>query len=165
MALMVDDKHSMDGVIGGLLRSLRLHLGLDVAFIAELDEQKRVFRYVDTGLSSSPIAVGDADPADESYCRYVVEGHLPQFLSDPATHPVSAGLSATAQLPVGTHLSVPIRLSNGDVYGTLCCFALGVHDDLDERDVAVLRLIADFVADYIEERESLLTTLSELLRA
>ncbi len=33
--------------------------------------------------------------------------------------------------PIGTHLSTPVRLSGGAVYGTLCCFSRRVCADAD----------------------------------
>ena len=150
---MVDLSNDVDETIRRLLRSLRTHLGLDVAFVAELDELQRVFRYVDSELPGGPVEVGGADPAETSYCRYVVDGRLPQLLADPAAHPVAAALPSTAELGVGTHLSVPVRFSDGSVYGTLCGFALEVREYLDQRDLGALHVMADVVGSYLEERE------------
>lgn len=151
---ITDEKDEIEAPVGRLLRSLRTWLGLDVAFVSQLDDRTRVFRYVDSDVVDCGIAAGRADPAEESYCRYVVAGDLPEFLPDPREHPLSAGLGATHTVPVGTHLSVPIRFSDGTVYGTLCSFARDVRPGLSEHDLVVLRLMADVVAGYLEERES-----------
>lgn len=147
-------KQTADEVIQSLLRQARRNLGLDVAFVSELNEYERVFRYVDTDSALSPVKVGGSDPADESYCRYVVDGKLPELLSDPSQHPVTAQMAATWELPVGTHVSIPIVLSDGTAYGTLCCFSFTLVDSVAESHVAALRIIAGIVADSLDALEA-----------
>lgn len=143
-----------DEAIQRILRELRRHLGLDVAFVSQVGEHERVFRYVDTGLAVSPIHVGGADPVDESYCRYVLTGEIPPLVRDPSEHPVAARLAATEQLPVGTHLSVPIVLSDGTVYGTFCFFSHEVVDSVTEEHLTPLRVVVGILAGYVEQVEA-----------
>lgn len=142
--------HLSDAAIQRMLRVVREHLGLEIAFISQFVDGKRVFRYVDAEAGAVDLEVGGADPLEESYCSYVAAGSLPEFLADPKQHPVSAALPATAALGVGTHLSVPIRLSDGQVFGTFCCFGLRVRPDLEERDVQALRMVAALTGDYLD---------------
>lgn len=141
----------LDETIQRLLRTLRSHLGFDVAFVGQFQEGERIFRYVDSELGPNVIDVGGADPLEETYCHYVVRGELPELLTDPRSDPVAAELPATEQLPVGTHLSVPIRLRDGTLYGTFCCFATEVHPSVSDEDLAVVRLMAKVAADYLDE--------------
>lgn len=133
-----------------VVREVRRHLGLDVAFVSQVDEQRRVFRYVDTELVVGPVRVGDADPREESYCHYVLSGEIPSLLHEPAKHPVTGRLSATWQLPVGTHVGVPIVLSDGTVYGTFCCFSQETVESAGEQHVALMRLVAEILGDCLE---------------
>lgn len=141
-----------DGLISAALRLLRLHLGLDVAFVSELTGDSRVFRHVDTD-EPGLIEVGAADPVEESYCHYVVAGQMPQYLPDPSVHPIAAGMAATSKVPVGTHFSVPLILSDGSLYGTFCGFSRRVLDELSERDLTTVRMLAGMVASHVEEGE------------
>ena len=143
-----------DRAIQRMLRAIREHLGLDVAFVSQFIDGQRLFRYVDAGTGGTGVEVGQGDPMEESYCHHVVNGSLPRFLSDPRAHPVSAAMRATAEVGVGTHLSVPIRFSDGRTYGTFCCFGLGVHDGLADRDAEVLQLLAELVSEYLEELDA-----------
>lgn len=143
-----------EDLIPSVLRMLRTHLGLDVAFVSQLLDGERVFRFVDAEGDDCPVEVGGSDPLEESYCHYVVTGQMPQFLRDPKEHPVAAGLDATRALPVGTHLSVPIVFSDGSVYGTFCCFGFEVDDSLNERDLETVRGLAEVVARYVEDAEA-----------
>lgn len=155
-AASADDAES---AIGRILEVARQYLGLEMAFVSEFRDGHRIFRYVDADAGSAgTLPVGGSDPLEESYCHYVARGELPEFLPDPRQHPISAGLAATAALGVGTHVSVPIRLSDGRVYGTFCCFGLSVAASVDRRDVEAVRMLAQLTADYLgvleaEERD------------
>ncbi|RIY02743.1 EAL domain-containing protein [Aureimonas flava] len=143
--------HPSDGLldIRDMLRLVRHNLGLDVAFIGEFAGGRRIFRVVD---SDAPGAVreGGSDPLAGSYCAGVAEGRLPALIPDTAAVPEARCLAATQTLPVGAHLSVPIRLSNGAVYGTFCCFGHAPDHSLNERDLAMLRIFAGLVAQRID---------------
>jgi EAL domain-containing protein (putative c-di-GMP-specific phosphodiesterase class I) len=59
-------------------------------------------------------------------------------------------LPVTRALPVGAHLSVPIKLKDGSVYGTFCCFSFTPDLSLNQRDLGMMRVFADLAADVIE---------------
>lgn len=145
-----DPQLSSDGVIERMLRAVREHLDLDVGFVSEVVGGKRVFRYVDSKPGVDIVAPGDSDPLEQGYCHHVLAGRLPEFLGDPSRHPLAASLPVTGEVPVGSHLSVPIRFSDGRVYGTFCCFGLDVQPSLDARDLSPLRMVADLAAEYLE---------------
>ncbi|MGB5974368.1 MAG: EAL domain-containing protein, partial [Nodosilinea sp.] len=99
-----------------------------------------------------PIAVGDSDPLEESYCQRVVDGRLPELMQDATQHPAALELLATTALPVGAHLSVPLRLNNGKLYGTFCCFSTRPNPSLGERDLSMMHLFANFTARQISRQ-------------
>lgn len=139
----------LDAAIQFLLQLARQHLAMDVAFVSQLLPSERVFRYVSADASSG-IEVEAGDPLEQSYCHYVTAGQVPQLLRDPREHPITAAMDVTEQLPVGTHLSVPLILSDGTLYGTFCCFSHEVLDGVNERDLEVVRMLAAIVARYVE---------------
>lgn len=128
------------------LHSVRQALGMEVAFIAEFKGGQRIFRYVDALVGYSPIDVGGSHPLEDTYCQRIVDGRLPGIIRDTALEPEAAGLEVTRQLGIGAYISVPIRLSDGHLHGTLCCFNAQARADLGERDLQTMRLFADFVA-------------------
>ena len=134
------------------LQSVRRLIGMEVAFISEFKEGRRVFRYVDSLSEDLPVRVGASDPLEDSFCQRVVDGRLPELMHDASRVAEARTLAVTAALPVGAHLSVPIRLSDGRVYGTFCCFSRCADDSLGERDVKTLRCFADMTARFIEEQ-------------
>lgn len=137
-----------------VLHAIRTHLGMEVAFISEFEDTRRVFRFVDGEQAVPHLEVGMSDPLEESYCQRIVDGRLPEVIPDAQQEPAALELAATREIPIGAHLSVPIRLQDGSVYGTLCCFDRQADTTLNERDLAMMRVFADFAAQQLgRERE------------
>lgn len=149
---MTDQSEAVDSLIQDMLHGLRLALNMKVGFISEFAQKKRMFRYVDADEDFRPIDVGDGDPLGESYCSRIVDGELPELMRDARLNPIALTIPATTSLPVVAHLSVPIRFSQGEVYGTLCCFSNQIVDTLADKDLAILRLFSDFVGKILEPR-------------
>lgn len=142
-----------EGASESLSRSLgaiRTHLDMDVAFISEFTQDRRFFRYVDSADQEAVIRVGDSDPLEESYCQRVVDGRLPELMVDACLNAEALTLPAAQALPVRSHLSVPIRFKSGHLFGTLCCFSGTADHSLTRRDLAMLRVVSDMVADQLE---------------
>lgn len=134
-----------------LLRGVREHLDLEVAFVGEVAHGRRTFRFVDVKDGAEGIvSVGCGDPLEESYCGHVLAGRIPEFLLDPSTDPVAGEMPATHELPVGTHLSVPIRFADGRVYGTFCCFSRQVKGSVRPEDIKTMRLMSELAGEYLE---------------
>lgn len=144
------DDPSIGGMLCEALHSVRKHLGMEVAFVAEFSNGARVFRHVDGSTEQLTLRVGDSNPLEDSYCQRVVDGRLPALIRDAVQLPEALQLPVTRELPVGAHLSVPIRFSDGRVYGTFCCFSTCPDESLNERDLNTLRLFADFAARLLE---------------
>lgn len=138
-----------------LLNAIRQHLQMDIAFVSEFTNGRRVFREVDPLGSSNPIQPNASDPLEESFCQRVVDGRLPGLMQDAKQNSVAASFPITFVLPVGAHLSVPIRLADGSIYGTFCCFSYLPDQTLDQRDLNMMRVFADVAAQLIEsERQT-----------
>lgn len=144
---------TVDETIMETLHSVRTLLGMEIAFISEFKDGRRVFRYVDSAEGIVPIiCVGNSNPLEESYCQRVVDGRLPELIRDAQQNPEALTLPATTAVPVGAHLSVPIRFSDGHVYGTFCCFRTSPDASLDDRDIRTMRLFADITSKLIERQ-------------
>jgi len=141
---------SLSEMLTEALHSVRTHLGMDVAFISEFRGGMRVFRYLDGNFVPLKLSVGSAGPLEDSYCQRVVDGRLPELIPDAALLPEALALPVTRELPVGAHLSVPLRFSDGRLYGTFCCFSTTADGTLNERDLNTLRLFAEFAGRLLE---------------
>jgi len=139
----------IDRAVPALLRTVRERLHMDVVFVSEFCNGRRVFRYIDAAAGAPELAVGDSSPLEESYCQRVIDGRLPELVIDAASLPASTGLPPTP-FRVGAHLSTPIRLPDGSTYGTLCCFSTAPNPQLRQRDLSQLKQCAELVARKVD---------------
>ncbi len=145
--------HTPGNSVPDILHAIRQHLKMEVAFVSEFIDGQRVFRYVDSSWTKSPVHVGEGGPLEESYCQRVVDGRLPELINDAQTNPVAAELPATFAIPVGAHLSVPIHLADGSVYGTFCCFSRSADTSLNLRDLSLMRVFAELAGKMIDREQ------------
>lgn len=151
---LVEDKApkavSVDQLLPRALRALRTHLGMDVAFISEFRDGRRIFRYVDATRDHPAVQMGASDPIEDTYCQRIIDGRLPELICDSAELAAATELGFTRLVPVGSHLCVPIRLYDGGVYGTLTCIGAMPDPSLGSRDVSMMRVFAEMAAEHIE---------------
>ena len=144
----------IDSAVTEMLQLLRQRLAMDVVFVSEFVDGQRVFRYVDlpgrTSKNTPLIPLGHSDPLEQTWCQRVVDGRLPQFITDSNKLPDRAKLPAVP-FPIGRYLSAPILLNDGQVYGTLCCLSFSPNEHIQERDLKNLRSVATMVARKIEK--------------
>jgi EAL domain-containing protein (putative c-di-GMP-specific phosphodiesterase class I) len=145
-----EEKYPAERLLQSLLNAARQRLSMDVAFISEFTDGKRMFRYVSSKPNLKLIKAGEGGPLSESYCLRVVQGRLPELIQDAQQNAEAQTLSITREIPVGAHVSVPIRLSDGTVYGTFCAFSRNNNETLDARDLSFLRVLADISSVYLE---------------
>lgn len=134
------------------LASIRKHLGMAVAYVSEFVDGRAVFREVDAPGLEAMIKVGDSQSLDDIYCRHILEGRLPELMADTSEHPLALSLPITAAVPIGAHMSVPIRMADGDVYGMFCCLSPTPDASLNARDLAVMHVFADMAAAQMAHR-------------
>jgi len=142
-----------DAGIVHVLRIIRKQLGMDIAFVARFRTEDRVLEHVDAD-GPAPVHTGQVIPLHEGYCLKVVQGELPQLIPDTSLLPAAMAIPATQAIPIGAHLSVPVTLANGDVYGTLCCFSHEPNPSLGDRDMSMLRAFAEVVAQRFDEDQA-----------
>jgi len=137
--------------IGSLLRIVREHLKLDVVFVGEFVDGHRVFRQI-SSRTRSIFKAGQSDSLEETVCQRIVDGRVPHLLHD------LAGVRMVFGLPdhlknVGTYIGVPVRFSDGSLYGVLCGFSHEACPHLDERDVRRMEMAADATARLLAQAD------------
>jgi EAL domain-containing protein (putative c-di-GMP-specific phosphodiesterase class I) len=85
-------------------------------------------------------------PMSAGYCQHIVEERLPELIPDTRTIPLAMSIPETTEIPIGAHLSVPIRLEGGRVFGTFCCLSHEARPDLNEHHLELIRTFAQLVA-------------------
>jgi EAL domain-containing protein (putative c-di-GMP-specific phosphodiesterase class I) len=139
-------------ILQDALRAIRLHLGMDVAFVAEFRDDSRVFRIIDSD-GDLPVGPGDVTALKDTYCQRAVDGRIPLLIADTSLVPEVMALPVTNAMGIGSYLTAPIRLSNGSIYGTLCCVGHKANPALGQRDLDMLNLFGEFVGRHIERAE------------
>jgi GAF domain-containing protein len=142
----------LDRSIGEVLKLLRERMGMDVVFVSEFVEGRRVFRHVSQAPGVNLLTPGEGEPLEQSWCQRVVDGRLPQFMADARRDPVAAPLLKNLSFPIGTHISTPVVLGNGQVYGTLCCFSFEPSGQASVEDLSRLKLTARLAAQRLDMR-------------
>lgn len=143
--------------INHVLTAIRTHLRMDVAFVSEFLGPNRILRSVDCNDPDAPFKAGDVLPLAAGYCKHVASGALPELIADTAKVELARSIPETASVPIGAHLSVPIKVDSERIFGTFCCFSHDPQPGLGERDLDILRifsrlLAADIAADVSESR-------------
>jgi len=146
IATMVAAGHSSSEVIGCALEFVRKHLGVEVAYVSEFSDGRSVYQHVDAPGLEALIKPGDSRSLDDVYCNHILEGRLPELMPDTSDYPLAVGMPITAAVPIGAHVSVPIRMPDGRAYGMFCCLSPTPNRSLNHRDLEVMRAFADMTA-------------------
>jgi EAL domain-containing protein (putative c-di-GMP-specific phosphodiesterase class I) len=91
-----------------------------------------------------------AHPRATSLCQAILEGRLPRVIPDVAVLAEARDLPATRLLQIGSYLSVPVTLSDGRLYGTLCAAGSSAEPSLRMRDSALMAVLAKSAAAIVE---------------
>ena len=139
--------------LSSYLTAVRETLGMEVAFVSQLLEQRRVFKVVSVSpLTDAPIRVGNSDPLLDTYCMYVLQGRLPPVIRDIRSAGHEAALMPiTQRLGMGCYLSAAVVLTSGRIFGTLCCFSRQARLDLLDEDGQALGGVARAIAAAVDE--------------
>ena len=128
------------------------HLGLDLVYIAELTADRLLFRAVASDTDSFNVAVGDGGLSDGTYSRLLVEGKIPAVIPDTAADARVADLPATKVIGIGAFIGIPLRLSEGVLYGTLCGVDHNPDPTLGERDVRFMTMLGELIVYDLDEQ-------------
>ena len=134
---------STEDIIDVALGTVRKHLGMEVAYLSEFVDGKSVFRAVSAPGLEALIKPGDSQNLDDVYCQHILDGRLPNVIQDTANEPICQALPITKQVPIRSHVSVPVTREDGSVYGMFCCLSPTPNPSLNDRDLAVMQTFAD----------------------
>jgi GAF domain-containing protein len=129
------------GPIGRALRMAREQIGIDAALLTEVRDDQEVVRHVVQDGAFPDLAAGLAAPLQDTICRRLLEGRIPNLVADVGADPELRDLPAVAEYGVGAYLGVHLTAADARLY-LLCCLAREVRPDLGDDDVRALRLVA-----------------------
>ncbi|MHB2169075.1 sensor domain-containing phosphodiesterase [Alsobacter sp. R-9] len=140
------------------LEAIRKHLGMEVAYISEFRGDETVFRMVDAPGLEHMIKPGDRMPLDSVYCRHILAGRLPELMADTSDYDLAQSIPITKSVPIGAHMSVPIRGKDGTPLGMFCCLSPHANGTLNPRDLQIMRVFADLAAAELTRQDETETT-------
>ena len=135
-----------------LLYAVREALQMDVAFVSQFAQDRLVFRALEGDAESFGWREGKGFPLDESYCKRVLEGRIPEVVPDARDEDATKDLRVTTEADMGSYCAVPLVLSDGRLYGTLCCVSHAPDPWLRERDLGLMERAARQVIKHLERR-------------
>lgn len=145
----------MSGRVEQVLHLARRHLQLDVAFVSQVTATEQRFTAVQADAVNFGLEVGGATPLEATFCKRMLDGTIPQLIPDVTAHDeLMVLLDATEACGIRSYAGVPLRHSDGSLYGTLCCIGQDLAPHLDDRDAHFLSMLAELLVDDLDaERE------------
>jgi GAF domain-containing protein len=143
------------GTIEDMLRDLREAFDMDVAFVSKFDGDQLVFRNLEGDAESFGWQEGESFPIDESYCKRVLDGRIPRVVPDTKREDATKDLRVTSEADMGCYCAVALVLSDGRLYGTLCCVSHAPDPRLRESDLGIMERTAGWLVEQMERRGQL----------
>jgi len=135
--------------VAELLRTAKDALGLSVAFLTRMDGTTQHLEVVDSDIPFM-FREGAKLRQDTTFCQAILDGRLPAVIGDVREHPAAMALPAARFPRLRSYVSVPVRLSDGSLYGTFCATGLTTDKGLTRRDQALMTVLASAAAVIIE---------------
>src|SRR5918998_2479338 len=140
------------GTIEDMLRDVREPLQMDVAFVSKFDGDRLVFRKLEGDAESFGWQEGESFPLDESYCKRVLDGRIPRVVPNARREEATKDLRVTSEADMGCYCAVALVLSDGQLYGTLCCVSHEADPGLRESDLGMMERTAGWLVGQMERR-------------
>jgi len=138
-----------------MLSAVRQAFEMDVAFISEFAEDRLVFRVLEGDAESFGWREGKSFPLDATYCKRVLDGRIPNIVPDAKDEGWTKDLWVTSEADIGSYVAIPLVLSDGRLYGTLCCVSHTPDPWLRERDLRLMERIARELVERLERNGNL----------
>lgn len=143
---------STDELIRCAVGLARTCLGMEVGFVTEFRNGVRIFRHLESIEGYAPVKVGDYDPLDQSYCQRIASGAMPTLVEDSHDFPELLAMPVTHALGIRAHAGVAIRFSDGEVFGTFCCYSRSPLSTLRAFDADMLHKFGTLIGELLEPR-------------
>jgi GAF domain-containing protein len=144
------------------LTAARERLRMDAAYLATLDSRRQRIEAIVGDVGALGIVPGSVFPLEQTYCKRMLSGEIPNVVPDTRLEPSLRDLGVTRA--VGCYIGVPVKLSDGRVHGTLCCASEECREDLGGSELRFMQVLAQIVATRVEQAEGYMAGQTERLR-
>lgn len=123
---------------------------MDVVYVSQFIGDWQYFRGIAGDSASFGVDPEPGLPLGITYCAQMVDGRLPRLIPDTRTEPGVQNFPATGRARIGAYIGVPLRLSDGTVFGSFCCASHDAQPSLTERDVRFMEVLADLLTSELD---------------
>lgn len=147
------DLEDRDDTTQRFLSAARNYLGMDAAYVVELCEGDEIIRRREPTSGPMTLAEGARIAVEDGYFGRMVDGSLPRLIPKTRQDARTSDSPLTREANIGSYIGVPLRLSNGRIYGSLCCLSRAEAPWLGQRDVDLMQTLADLLVRDLEDRD------------
>ncbi len=130
--------------IPALLAQAQRMTGMDVALLGEIRDGREVVAATAGDARSFGLSPGVSVGLEETYCHLLLQGRLPNIVSDARSHELVRDLALTRTARVGAYIGVPLTTREAQLF-VLCCLAHERRPDLNGVHVDALRRLAQSI--------------------
>lgn len=143
----IEAAHERD-VVDRALTAARMRLSMDAAYITTIDSRHQTIDEVVGDPGALGLVKGAPIPVEQTYCRRMLDGEMPNIVPDTRAEPAVRELAATRT--IGSYIGVPVTLSDGRVHGSLCCASQNPRAGLGDDELGFMHVLAGIVATRVE---------------
>lgn len=141
-----------DEPIERLLGLARTGVGMEAAFFVAFEPEDEFVQFVEGETAAFRLGRYEETPLAR-HAREAVEGLAPTIVRDSRFAEGIDDSPALRATGVGAALCVPVELSHGRLVGAVCCVRGEADPSLDETDAMFVRVLANSIADELEQQE------------
>jgi EAL domain-containing protein (putative c-di-GMP-specific phosphodiesterase class I) len=135
-----------------LLTLARAGVGMEAAFFVAFEPEHEYVQFVEGEAAAFGLGPYEETPLAR-HGREAVEGLAPTIVRDATVAEGIDDSPALRSAGVGAALCVPVELSHGRLVGAVCCVRGEPDPSLDETDAMFVRVLANSIADELEQQE------------
>jgi EAL domain-containing protein (putative c-di-GMP-specific phosphodiesterase class I) len=143
---------ALEEPIERLLALARAGVGMEAAFFVAFEPEHEYVQFVEGEAAAFGLGPYEETPLAR-HAREAVEGLAPAVVPDATVAEGIDDSPALRSAGVGAALCVPVELSHGRLVGAVCCVRDEPDPSLDETDAMFVRVLANSVADELEQQE------------
>src|SRR6478752_4479713 len=148
---MAKERSEVERQIADLLTTAKDSLDLSVAFLSRLDGVNQHLEVVESsGPASLFFKEGVTQRQETTFCQAILDGKLPAVIPEVKKFPEAMKLPSARIPRIRSYVSVPIVLSDGQLYGTFCAAGLTSDKELSKRDKSLMDVLAHAAAVIVE---------------
>jgi GAF domain-containing protein len=136
-------------VVERALAAARDRLQMDASYVTTIDSREQTVHAIVGEPDIVNTYTGVVMPVEQTFCRRMLDGEIPNVVPDTRAEPAIRDLDAAREF--GAYIGVPVRLSDGQVHGTICCVSRDTKSDMDPEDLRFMQVLAGIIGTRVEQ--------------